>query len=116
MTITKTFFSTVTSGQSILVAATSSPGTIIHSGVNSSTQMEEIWLYAYNGDTASRILTVQTAGVTSVTNDTKITIPSAQGRFLILDGRLINQNALIRAYGDVTNKITIDGYVNLYNP
>jgi hypothetical protein len=68
-----------TGGQPILVTATSSTGTTIHSTGTSSSVLDEIHLFAYNSDSAAIVLTIQFGGTTSPNNDIKLSIPATIG-------------------------------------
>ena len=111
----KNILSASTNGRAILVAATSSPGTIIHTGPSSSSVFHEIWLYASNPDTTQRTLTIEWGGTTNPDDRTILYVPSQSGLTLVSPGLLLKGNAsplIIRAYADTASKITISGYVN----
>ena len=64
-TYTKAILSGSTDGKQILVTATTSSGTTIHTAVSGTTNIDEVWLYATNNDTASVNLTILWGGSTS---------------------------------------------------
>ena len=103
-------------GLPILVAATSSTGTTIHTTGTSSTAFDEVWLYAYNSSSSGVLLTIQYGGTTSPLNDIKITIPSQSGLTLVVPGLILTGNGTtggsVYAYAGTTNVVTISGYVN----
>lgn len=103
-------------GAPILVAATASTGTTIHTTGTSSSAIDEVWLYAYNSSSSAVLLTIQYGGTTSPLNDIKITIPSQSGLTLIVPGLILTGNgsagASVYAYAGTTNVVTISGYVN----
>jgi hypothetical protein len=109
-------FSESAQGKAIKVAATSSPGTTIHSTGTLSTVQDEIWLYAYNSSSAAVILTLQFGGTTAVDNDIKLSIPATSGLTLVLPGLILTGTGSaansVLAYAATTNVITISGYVN----
>jgi hypothetical protein len=114
-TFTKQTLSASTDGKAILVAATGTPGTTIHTGSSTSTTIDEIWLYAQNTDTTARKLTVEWGGTTAPNDLIEITIQPESGLVLIAPGLLIKGNAsplLVRAFAASTNVISIHGYVN----
>jgi hypothetical protein len=117
MTIfTKNILSSSTDGRGIKIAATSTPGTTIHTGPSSTTSVDEIWLYAYNSSTGPVLLTVQYGGTATPDDDIKITIPSQSGLTLIVPGLILagtgSAGNTVAAYAALTNVITISGYVN----
>jgi hypothetical protein len=113
---TKVLLSGSTNGKRVKVAATSSPGTTIHTAVTGTTLIDEIWLYAYNGHTASVELTVQFGGTTSPDDDTKVTIAAKSGEVLVISGEPLNNALIVKAYAATTNVITIGGFVNRITP
>lgn len=115
-TFTKTALSGSTQGKGIKVVATASTGTTIHATGTSSSIIDEVWLYAYNSDTAYVLLTVQFGGTTSPDNDIKISIPPQSGLTLVIPGLILTGTGAaantVYAYAATTNVITISGYVN----
>lgn len=110
--VTKKILSGSTDGKGIKVVATATAGTLIHTAVAGTSSMDEIWLYAYNGHTADVVLTIEWGEATVPDGNTIITIPFKQGRFLVVDGRLLQNGLVVRAFASVTNVIIIDGFVN----
>lgn len=114
-TYTKSILSGSTDGRGILVAATSSPGTLIHTGPTATTSIDEIWLYAMNTSTSAVKLTVQWGGTTSPNDEIEQTIAAESGLVLIAPGLILRGNAtalIVRAFAATTNVITIHGYDN----
>jgi hypothetical protein len=115
-TFTKTLLSGSTQGRGIKVVATASSGTTIHATGTSSSTVDEVWLFAYNGDTTPRLLTIQWGSTTSPDDDIKITIPAQSGLTLVAPGLTLTGTGsaanTIRAYAAAANVITIHGYVN----
>ena len=115
-TFTKTILSGSTDGRAIKVAATATPGTLIHTGSTTVATLHEIWLYAFNSDAANVKLTVEWGGVTAPDDSIEVTIPSESGLFLVVPGLLIKGNAtalVVRAFAATTNLLTINGFVNV---
>jgi len=93
-TYTKTILSGSTDGRGILVAATATAGTLIHTGSATATTLDEIWLYAVNSDAADVKLTLEWGGVT-VSNDLiEVTVTAESGLMLVAPGLLIKGNGL----------------------
>lgn len=102
-------------GLGILVAATATAGTAIHTASATATTIDEIWLYAYNNDTVSVALTIEFGGVTSPKDVIKSTITSQSGLVLVAAGLVLQGNAtakVVRAFAGTASKISIFGYVN----
>ena len=115
-TFTKTLLSGSTQGRGIKVVAMSSSGTTIHATGTSSSTIDEVWLYAYNGDTTARLLTIQWGNTSTPDDDIKINIPAQSGLVLVAPGLTLTGTGsaanTIRAYAAAANVITIHGYVN----
>ncbi len=114
-TYTKTILSGSTDGRGILVAATATAGTLIHTGSATATTLDEIWLYAVNSDAADVKLTLEWGGVTVSDDLIEVTVTAESGLMLVAPGLLIKGNAsplVVRAWAAVTNDIIIHGYVN----
>lgn len=109
-TFTKVKASGSTDGQAIKVAATSSPGTTVHTA--HATALDEVWLYAYNSDTVARELTVQWGGTTSPDDETKLTIQPKTGRVLVIPGDVLTNSKVIRAFAAAANVVTVSAFVN----
>lgn len=111
-TFAKNPLSASTNGRGIAVAATSTPGTLIHTAVSGTSGFDEVWLYAENSSASSIALTVEFGG-TSATSDTiEITIPGKSGLVLITPGLFLNNGLAVRAFAGTTNVLSIYGYVN----
>lgn len=114
-TYTKNILSGSTDGKGILVAATASPGTTIHTGPTATTSIDEVWLYAMNTSTSAVKLTVQWGGTTSPNDDIEVTVQPEAGLVCIAPGLIIKGNAtplVVRAFAATTNVITIHGFDN----
>lgn len=102
-------------GLGILVAATATAGTAIHTASTTTTTIDEVWLYAYNNSTTSILLTIEFGGVTSPKDVIKTTIAGQTGLQLVAPGLVVQGNAtakVVRAFAGTANQISIFGYVN----
>jgi energy-converting hydrogenase Eha subunit F len=103
-----------TDGRQILVGATGSPGTLVHTAVASTAAgtWDEIWLYAATLDTVDRLITVQLGG-TSLPNDAfNVLIPKDSGRVLVLDGAILQNGTIVRVYATAVSVVVLSGFVN----
>jgi hypothetical protein len=103
-----------TNGKQIKIAASSTPGTTIHTA--HATALDQIWLYADNDDASDILLTIEFGGTTDVDNTIKVTIPARgtagrDGRVLVLDGEFLTNSLVVKAYAGTANKIKISGHV-----
>lgn len=115
-TFSKTVFSSSTDGRGIAVSATASPGTLIHTGSSTSTNLHEVWLYAMNTSNASVKLTIQWGGTTTPADDIEVFVQPESGLLLIVPGLLIQGNSsplIVRAFAATTNAVTVHGFVNV---
>lgn len=111
--VSKSKLSGSTDGRPILVTATASPGTLIHTSVTGTTAgtFDEIWLYATNGNTADLVMTIELGGVAG--SDAIIqTIPFKNGRYLVIDGAILQNGTIVRCYAGTGSVSSISGFVN----
>lgn len=103
-----------TDGKPIKVAATATTGTTIHTAVAGTTAgtFDEIWLYAFNSDTISRILTIEFGGTTAPDQNIVLTLASKSGLQLVVPGLILQNGLVVTAFADAANVITLSGFVN----
>ena len=114
-TFAKSILSGSTDGKGILVSATSTPGTTIHTGPTNTAHLHEVWLYAVNYDTTDRKLTIEWGGTTAGTDNIEFTVKAENGLYLIVPGLIIKGNAsalVVRAFAATGTAIVVHGYVN----
>ena len=111
-TLTKRILSGSTTGLSILVAATATPGTLIHTAVAGVADMDEIYLYAINTDTVDRKLTLEWGGTTAPNDLIEFTVPGESGLYLIAPGLLLQNGLIVRAFAAAASVVAIHGWVN----
>jgi hypothetical protein len=106
---------TTGTGLGILVAATSTAGTAIHTASATATTIDEIWLYAVNTHTSDIKLTIEWGEATEPNGNIEYTVKAENGLYLIVPGLLLQGNAtakVVRAFAATANEIVIHGYVN----
>ena len=102
-------------GRRIKVAATATPGTLIHTGSSDPTVTDEVWLDVYNSGASPVDLTIEWAGVTAPDDQIVQTVPAKSGLTLVVPGNVILGAAsplVVRAFAGSANVLTIGGYVN----
>ena len=102
-------------GLGILVAATATAGTAIHTASATAATIDEVWLYGYNNHSASILLTIEYGDVTAPKDVIKQTLTAQNGLVLLVAGLVIQGNTsakVIRAFAATANQISIFGYVN----
>lgn len=85
-------------GAPILITATGTPGTLLHSTIGTFliTVFDEIWVYLVNTDTTDRKTTIEWGGVTSPNNLIEVTVPAESGLMLAVPGlRLTGTGAAV---------------------
>ncbi len=99
-----------TNGRPIPVAATVTPGTLIHTAPAGS--LDEMYLYAANSTAAAVSLTVQFGGTTTGDNLVVTTIPANSGPVQLAFGQRLTGGVEVRAFAATTNAINMTGIVN----
>jgi hypothetical protein len=110
-TFSKTLLSGSTNGASILVSASATPGTVIHTSQSGTSGLDEVWLYADNSSTSAVKLTVEFGG-TAEKDQIEISIAGESGLILVVPGLVLNNSLVVRAFAGTANVISISGYVN----
>jgi hypothetical protein len=106
---------TTGTGLGVLVAATATAGTAIHTASATSTTIDEIWLYAVNSSTSAVKLTIEWGEATAPNGNIELTIAAESGLVLVSPGLVMQGNAtakVVRAFAATANVIVIHGYVN----
>lgn len=112
-TYSKQLLSGSTNGKGILVAATASAGTVIHTAVSGTSSLDEVWLYAHNTSASSVKLTLEWGGVTAPNDHIEINVGSeGTGLILVAPGILLQNSLVIRAFAGTASVLNIFGYVN----
>lgn len=99
-----------TNGRQILVDATSSPGTTIHTA--HATSLDEVWIWATNNHTSAVDLTIELGGTTSPDDLIQASIPSKTGPYLLVAGVRLTGSVVVKAFAGTTNVISIAANVN----
>lgn len=114
-TMSKQPLSGSTHGRSIKVT-TASPidgsDTTIHQAVNSTTDRDEVTLFAYNSATTEKELHLGWGGTTLPDDGLIVVIPPQAGWVLVVADLLLRDNLTIVASAETVNVVTINGYVN----
>lgn len=111
-TYSKLKLSGSTNGKQIKVAATSTPGTTIHTAVSGTSDYDEIWLWATNANSIDVELTIEWGGTASPDDLNVLTVPAESGYVLIAPGMVLQNELVVKAFAGTTNVIMINGFVN----
>ena len=109
-TFNKVKLSGSTDGKQIKVAATSTPGTTIHTA--DPTKLDEIWIYCVNSSTSPVKLTIEWGEATAPDGNVEVTIPAESGYMLVIAGLVLTNSLVVKAFAGTTNVLLINGYVN----
>ncbi len=103
-----------TTFRNIPVAATATPGTLIHTAVAGTTAIDEVYLWAANVTTAVATLTLEWGGVTDPGDHLvkALSIPPNSEPIMIAKGQCLNNGLAIRAFSGTASAINITGKVN----
>lgn len=113
-TIVKRKLSGSTDGKPILVVATATAGTTIHTAVAGTTAgtFDEIWLFAQNNHTGSVTLTIEYGGATAPDQNIILTLASKAGLQLVVPGLILQNTLVVKAFASVASVVTLSGFVN----
>lgn len=111
-TFGKQLLSGSTNGKAVKVAATATAGTLIHTAVTGTTNLDEIWLYAMNTSATNVKLTIEWGEATAPDGNIEVTVLAEAGLVCITPGLLLNNSLTVRAFAATANVITIHGFVN----
>lgn len=119
--------SSSTDGRGIKVAASSSPGTLVHTALGSisANEWDEIFIQAVNTHTSDVKLTIEWGETRSPDDLIEVTIPGkigfpsalipAEGSFTeVIPGHVLQNGAAVRAFAARADAIVLHGYVNRY--
>ncbi len=110
-TTSKLNLSGSTNGRPIAVAATATPGTVIHTAASSG--IDEVWLWVNNRTATAAALTTEWGGTANSDHTVEaLSIPANSGPVLIADGLRISNSLVIRAFSGTGSALNIAGFVN----
>lgn len=113
-TVVKRKLSGSTDGKQIKVVATGDPGTTVHTAVAGTTAgtYDEIWLWAVNSDSVSRLLTIEFGSNASPDDMIQVSIPSQSGYTLVVPGLILQNGSVVKAFAAAANVVLVGGFVN----
>ena len=113
-TFSRVLLSGSTSGRVTPVAATATPGTLIHTAVAGAAASDEVYIWASNITAAAATLTIEWGGVTDPGDHIVkgVSIPANSPPVPILLGNVLNGGLAVRAFSGTANAINLYGYVN----
>lgn len=115
-TFTKQKLSGSTNGRGILIVATASAGTTVHTATSTSGELDEVWLYVQNNHTAQVTVTIEWGGTTNPDDRIILGVASQTGLVLVVPGLLVGGGVVVKVYASVTNVVSVHGFVNNIAP
>ena len=103
-------------GRGVKVAASSSPGTLIHTALSSvaANEWDEVFIQAVNTSADAVKLTLEWGGSTSPDDLIEVTIPAESGFTEVIPGHVLQNGVEVRAFAAQADVIVLHGYVNRY--
>lgn len=111
-TFSKRILSGSTNGKGILVVQAATPGTLIHTAVSGTADIDEITLYAMNTAATQYKLTIEWGEATAPDGNIEFTVAPESGLVLAIPKLLLQNSLVVRAWAATGSVITIHGYVN----
>jgi hypothetical protein len=112
----KRALSASTDGRGVKVAATASPGTLIHTAMSNvaGNEWDEVWIRAVNTSGSPVKLTIQWGGTTDPDDTVEVTIPAESGFTEVIPGHVLHNAKEVRAFAATANVIVLHGFVNRF--
>jgi hypothetical protein len=103
-------------GRGITVAATATPGTLVHTALNSvaGAEFDEVFIRAVNSSASAVKLTLEWGGTGAPGDQVEITIPPEAGFTEVIPGHVLQNGREVRAFAATANVIVLHGFVNRY--
>lgn len=113
-TFSRILLSGSTSGRPIPVAATATPGTLIHTAVSGSASYDEVYLWVSNVTGSAATLVIEWGGVSDPGDHLvkSVSIPANSGPIAIALGQVLNGGLAIRAFSGTASALNITGFAN----
>lgn len=111
-TFSKEILSGSSNGRGILITATASSGTLIHTAVSGTSDKDEIWLYCVNTSSSGVKLTIEWGETTAPDGNIEQTIPAESGLFSVIPGLVLQNSLVVRAFAGTGSVLVMHGYVH----
>ena len=113
-TYSRQLLSGSTNGKPIIVTATATAGTTIHTAIAGTASFDEIYVWVSNVTSAAATLTIEFGGVTDPGNliVKAVSIPANSPPIPIITGQVLQNGLVIGAFSGTASALNITGYVN----
>lgn len=109
-------FSASSDGRGVKVAATASPGTLIHTALvnQAATEWDEVFIKAINTSGSPVKLTIEWGGTTAPDDLIEVTIPAESGLIEVVPGHVLQNGREVRAFAATADVLVLHGFINRY--
>src|SRR5574341_2533555 len=99
-TYSRQLLSGSTNGRAIPVAATATPGTLLHTAISGTSAFDEVYVWVTNVTTAAATLTLEWGGVTDPGDHMvkAFSIPANSPPIPIITGQVLQNGLVVRAF------------------
>ena len=111
-TMSKVILTGSVQGKAVLVARDATAGTVIHTAIAGTSDIDEIWLWAVNSSAGAIKLTLEWGEATAPDGNIEVTIQPEDGLVLVSPGLLLQNELVVKAFAGTADLICIHGYVN----
>lgn len=103
-----------TNGKPLPIAATATPGTLIHTVGTGTTGFDEVYIYASNVTGTAATLTLEFGGVTDPGDHVikAYSIPANSPPIPIVTGQRMNNGLVIRGFSGTASALNVTGFFN----
>lgn len=103
-----------TDGQPIPVAATATPGTLLHTAVAGSAAWDEVYLWVSNVTGSAATLTIEWGSVTDPGGllVKALSVPANSTAVPVATGQRMNNASVVRAFSGTSGALNITGNIN----
>lgn len=113
-TYSRVLLSGSVNGRVIPVAATATPGTLIHTALAGTAGFDELYVWASNVTASPATLTIEWGGVSDPGDHlTKsLSLPANSPPIPLVSGQVLHNGVVCRALSNTASAINLSGYVN----
>lgn len=114
MTVSRVLLSGSTDGKPVIVAATATPGTTIHTAASGSVSFDEVYAWVSNVTASAATITVEWGSVTDPGGHLckAYSVPANSPPIPLITGQTLNNAAVVKAFSGTASALNITGHVN----
>lgn len=114
MTVSRVLLSGSTDGKPVVVAATATPGTTIHTAVSGSVSFDEVYLWVSNVTASAATLTIEFGSTTDPGGHIckAYSVPANSPPIPVVTGQSLNNGAVVKAFSGTASALNITGHAN----